>query len=189
MRAAPPLCAAGCTVCATVPAAPRDRADWQWTVDEFRYVLSKLCTGDPADLFVELFSAAGNELCKKSYSLKDSAFDHQWVSESFYANPPFESSIIFSMLNKMLTDFAASPGNTRFVIVLPKWTSAPWWSLLRHFELLHECSTGARIFTAPGIAMFAAAKLTPAGDQGGPSRFFIVVGAPLFWSHLIGRGS
>jgi len=77
------------------------------------------------------------------------------------------------MLNKMLTDFAVSPGNTRFVIVLPKWTSAPWWSLLRHFEQLHEYPTGARIFTAPSNAMFATAKLTPAGDQGGLGRFFI----------------
>jgi hypothetical protein len=102
---------------------------------------------------VELFSAPGNQHLPRNYTLQDDAFTHTWTNASFYANPPFEDSIIKSLITKAYHDWLLAPETTSFTLVLPEWESASWHPS-RHpptgcFTLAQTYEVGSELFTAP----------------------------------------
>ncbi|KXZ75678.1 hypothetical protein TcasGA2_TC034501 [Tribolium castaneum] len=78
---------------------------------------------------VDLFASKINAKCRDYISwhrdpdsMAVDAFTVSWSCFFFYAFPPF--SLILRTINKIITDEA------RGILIVPKWTSQPWYPLL-----------------------------------------------------------
>jgi len=142
----------------------RDSTDWQWLQVEFDRITAR--TGIPD---VSLYNDDSGSNVPEGVTLffhpQDPAEDHDWFGNFYYGNPPFSNEVIYDMLFKAQHDFERDPRRTKFLFVLPKWTSSTWWGMTKQYQLLHEYPTGSTIFSAPATACTDAARLPSAGDS------------------------
>ncbi|KAK3240939.1 hypothetical protein CYMTET_49259 [Cymbomonas tetramitiformis] len=136
----------------------RDRSDWK-----FEDTKPHFTTHGP--FLLELFSSDDNHILEHHCTITDSCFDKDWAGKQCYGNPPFDHDIILRCLQKALADFARDPSNTKFMLILPKWVTASWWSLVSQFDIIHEYPVGARIFSAPRESCYNVANLDPCGED------------------------
>ena len=68
----------------------------------------------------------------------------QWRNLNVWCNPPFEK--IHAFLTHFLKEQAAAPLTTQATFILPIWTTASWWRLTSHFELVEIIPAGSKIF-------------------------------------------
>jgi len=149
-----------------------DNTDWQLRLSAYEDILSPYTPTDtPArNHWFELFASASYLISSEGFTKKDDAFSHYWVHRDFYGNPPYTSTMIHRTLTKALQDHRKAPTTTSFVFVLPKWTSAAWYSLVREFEIIEDWPRGSILFTC--LPFDTAHRLTPAHPEGSPGRFF-----------------
>ena len=124
----------------------------------------------------------GNYHCENFHSELDYGFNHLWAGKSFLINPPYRNDIILQALQKVLSDFATSPTDSHFIVVVPNKRGAVWYPLVSYFETYREIAEGEVTFTCSGNGTYDKQDLQPAGKEGGPDRYFIQ-GTP--WSVLI----
>ncbi|KAK3274016.1 hypothetical protein CYMTET_17778 [Cymbomonas tetramitiformis] len=136
----------------------RDRFDWKFEDTEPHFT-----THGP--FFLELFASEGNHILATYCTLSDTCFIKDRVGKHFYGNPPFDHDIILKCLQKALANFDKDPVNTKFMFVLPKWVTASWWHLTTPFSIIHECPTGAKIFSAPWESCYNLVNLEPCGED------------------------
>ena len=154
----------------------RDTTDWQMKRTEVskhaiaRFPANKVTT----DVFTDgLGPVLGNSHAEKFYSESDSGFGHLWAKGSFLLNPPFFNDVILRTLQKVLKDFAESPSDSHYLLIVPDMPGATWYGLLSYFEILEIYPQGTMLFSCPAKGAYDKEKLVPAGDEGGPDRFFI----------------
>ncbi|KAK3258801.1 hypothetical protein CYMTET_32175 [Cymbomonas tetramitiformis] len=136
----------------------RDRSDWKFEDTEPHFTIH-------GPFHLELFASDDNHILSDYCTLIDSCFDKDWSGRSCYGNPPFEHEIILRCLQKALEDFARDPAHTKFLFVLPKWTTSSWWHLTTHFSIVHECPAGHKIFSALKASCYNVVNLEPCGED------------------------
>ena len=148
----------------------RDRSDWKLHLSRYTQLLQPFTSrrSDPRETWFELFSNDGNLISARGYSKTQDAFRYSWTGKDFYGNPVFNTKFITKTLRKALHDFDKSPSDTRFVFILPNWTTSPWFHLTRHFKTLQTYPRGTEMFSA--CLPHATPGWTPAGPEGGAGR-------------------
>lgn len=108
----------------------------------------------------ELFSSDTNCQLENHITEKQNSFLTEWVKSFFYGNPKFLNDFIYKTLEKAVNDFRSSPDLTKFVFVLPKWETSPWYkTFVDHFQIVEEIPKGTtRVFTVPLRPHFTATK-------------------------------
>jgi hypothetical protein len=78
------------------------------------------------------------------------------------------------MFKKCNKDFATSPTNTSYLIVVPHMANSTWWkAYAKDYETIVIYPKGSLIFTARADTTYDSANLQPSGDAGGPHRVFV----------------
>jgi hypothetical protein len=81
------------------------------------------------------------------WSELDSCLLHSWGGRHVYCNPPFRAAE--EVLRHFWTCFWTAPQSSSAVFVLPVWTTASWWRLLRGGVVVGYFPAGRSLFTAP----------------------------------------
>ena len=76
-----------------------------------------------------------NALLPETFTPIDNAFQHSWTNSYFYGNPDYSDEFIKRTLTKALWDFSEQPFSTKFMFIVPNWTSASWFPLIKHFDI------------------------------------------------------
>ena len=150
----------------------RLRIEWQLNSSSHRKLLEPFTPRKikVADGWIELFASDGNNLCTRHLTPQDDAFSYTWNSGRFYGNPVYTDRFISRTLEKALADFGKDPTHTTTVLVVPRWTKAPWFPLTKQFHTLKTWNAGSLLFTCPAWRLHSHAKHLPADT---PGRVFI----------------
>ena len=129
---------------------------------------------------VELFSSDTNHFLDNYVTEKQNSFLIEWSKCFFYGNPKFQNEFIYKTLSKAVTDFSLAPDLTKFLFVLPKWETAPWYkTFIDYFEIVEEYPIGStRVFTVPIRQHFTESKTETSVD----GRAFL---GPLEWPVIV----
>ncbi len=111
------------------------------------------------------YNAQVNKFCSKTQDF----FKTKLAGHTLWLNPPFDD--IHNFLRHYLKEKNDNPTTTSAMIVLPRWTSAPWWHLTKGMQQVAEYKRGEHLFTAPGIT-----PQDPRHDLG-PTQWPVIV----FW--------
>ena len=155
----------------------KDAADWRF--EAFQQAVSMCGSGQPE---IELFADTQrhNALLLHSFNPEDDAFGHTWTNNYYYGNGDYTDDFLSRMLRKALSDFYASPTNTKFMFIIPDWKSSSWYSLLRYFEIKKTYPSGTSdLFSAKSIA-----EINPTEKQRFTPDGRVFVG-PTKWSTLV----
>ena len=77
----------------------------------------------------------------------DSLLDRDLRGEDLWLNPAF--SKITQLLRHVRSAWQRSPHNTSATLLVPEWTTEPWWRLLRGARIIARYPKGTRAFTSP----------------------------------------
>jgi hypothetical protein len=124
-----------------------DRSDRRFSPAEFASIVTML--GKSFDLDAASNSDGSNALVPTFCSATDSFLSHDCAGQHIWCNAPFRSYLQF--LLHYFSCKSRSPDSTSAVFVVPKWTSAPWWPLVRHMQVLKEYGTGCFLFDSPRL--------------------------------------
>ena len=162
------------TLSAVTPAvtpAQRDTSDWQLCQSVFNELIAMFDTDTE---ICELFRNQNNALLAQGYDVGEDSFTIEWVHKLFYGNPVFTHAFLKKVLLKAVEDFAKSPHDTRFLLIVPIWENAEFWSIVkRHFKVWKIFKKGSKLFTMTGNGAYNTENLEPAGDEGGAGRYFV----------------
>jgi hypothetical protein len=144
-----------------------------------KFVSAGYMSADPRrrqEVFSDGDNVTGNSLEPGGWSLEDDAYKpgRSWINKSFYMNPVYESEHLHRMFKKCNKDFATSPTNTSYLIVVPHMANSTWWkAYAKDYETIVIYPKGSLIFTARADTTYDSANLQPSGDAGGPHRVFV----------------
>mmetsp|Transcript_3988 Transcript_3988/g.13964 ORF Transcript_3988/g.13964 Transcript_3988/m.13964 type:complete len:274 (+) Transcript_3988:1646-2467(+) len=88
-------------------------------------------------------------------------------------------AFLLRMLKKALHDFNLSPMDTVFIFVVPYWDElfkkdGELKTLVNQFQVAHIYPAGTeKLFSVSSEQAYSKDQLDPAGDDGGPNRFFV----------------
>ena len=133
--------------------APRDTEDWMYSRERFHDLDQKY---GPFSLDAAASAGGENAQCKRFYSAQDSFLEKKLDGETIWANFPYQRAEQF--LDHYLEEKTRDPRNAG-MFVLPKWTSATWWSKVQHMEIVKEHPQGERLFTAPPKEQYSKERL------------------------------
>jgi hypothetical protein len=111
---------------------------------------------------------------RTAYSLKDPYQKYSLAGLCNYANPVYTNKDLYEFFKKAEDDFNIDPKNTSFFVIVPlHWPNSDWWDFTRHYRVIKVYPKGSLIFTCPAAGVYDINQLKPAGDEGGPDRYFI----------------
>ncbi len=119
-----------------------DRTDRRFCPAEFRAICNMIQR--TCDLDACCNSDGSNALVREFCSLAKSFLEFDCSGKLVWLNCPYDKATEF--LQHYFMCKASSPSETGAVLVLPKWTSAEWWPLVRHLTVLKEYPVGSHIF-------------------------------------------
>ena len=126
-------------------AAHLDRSDRRFAPAEFADILRIL--DRPFDLDACCNTDGSNALVANFCSPGNSFLSHDCAGQHIWCNAPFSDYLQF--LLHYFSCKARAPHTTSAVFVVPKWTEAPWWPLVRHLQVLKEYGSGYFLFDSP----------------------------------------
>ena len=126
-------------------AAHLDRSDRRFAPAEFDDILRIL--DRPFDLDACCNTDGSNALVANFCSPGNSFLSHDCAGQHIWCNAPFSDYLQF--LLHYFSCKARAPHTTSAVFVVPKWTEAPWWPLVRHLQVLKEYGSGYFLFDSP----------------------------------------
>ena len=94
--------------------------------------------------------AGNNNHCRQHWSMLDNAFSHSWKHTNVYGMPPPSKELIYKMLQYhcIQQQQACIDGSSfRGLYVVPYLPSAPYWSLVHHFQIIQYFPVALQIFT------------------------------------------
>lgn len=95
-----------------------NRMDWETPTDLFAKLDSEF------HFTLDAASSESNHKCQKYYTVKNSAFDHEWGGHTVFCNPPYGRAIA-DWVRKCSME--ASRKNTIVVMLLPARTDTRWF--------------------------------------------------------------
>ena len=101
----------------------------------------------------ELFASDTNHHLDDYFTASSDSYTSEWTKSRFYGNPVFTNEYIYKTLQKAVADFQIAPHTTKFVFVLPKWETSPWYkTFMDYFQIVEEYPEGTpRVFTVPHL--------------------------------------
>ena len=118
--------------------------DWMFDRDEFKYWNAKY---GPCSLDACADVHGTNAQVENYCSTNKSFLARDFMGECVWMNAPFDE------LMKFIKHFekcrSQSPSDTKGLILVPKWESAPWFKELQKYTLVHEYPAGTELFTRP----------------------------------------
>ena len=141
----------------------RDPSEWMFDRQKFQELDREY---GPFTLDVAANPSGDNAQCNRFCSKESSFFEQNLSGETVWANFPYEQAGDF--LDHYFTAKAGNP-SIAAAIVLPEWTTAPWWQRVSHLRRIGQYPRGTDLFTAAG----------PRGERTalGPTRWPVIV----FW--------
>ena len=107
-----------------------------------------IALGKPFDLDACCNDDGSNSHVPDSFCSPSNSFlQHNCAGKHVWCNPPFKRALSFIL--HYFSCKASDPAHTSAVFVLPKWTNAPWWPLVRHMQVLQEYGAGYHLFDSP----------------------------------------
>ena len=116
-----------------------------WSIPKF--MLSSIFTYFNCEPSIDGFASDKNSVCNKYVS---KYLDNNNICINFFAHDPIEGEVYYlcpppAVIGDTIRKIEISPGS-KFILVMPMWTSAPWWPLIHDGKTYHRLVKSIFIF-------------------------------------------
>ena len=131
-----------------------------WMLDSELLKKSKMKVSQPEESWTELFAATNNYQEAVHFTEENPYENCKFGPGNYYANPPFKNAEFHKLFQTLERNFDPSL-DQKFMVIIPKITSASWINYTSKYEVLEEIPAGEIIFSVHKDETYNPEVLTP----------------------------